>query len=74
MEVHNLKRYKESKTILPHLEQILRVLELTEQSLTYFKSYIPVAKLLLNIKEQKKILEGYRNKYKEIKKTKGRYR
>lgn len=72
MAIHDIEEYKKAKTILPHLEQILRVLDLTEQSLSYFKSYIPISSILVNIKEQRIVLEAYRKKFKDIKTAKGK--
>lgn len=71
MSIHNFKKYKESKVVLPHLDAILKVLSLTEQSLTYFQVYIPVARLLVVLKHEKAILEDYKKEYETINETKG---
>lgn len=69
---HDLKKYKESLAILPHLEAIIRVLNLTESALKHYNSYIPVIKILNSIRDQKALLEIHRIDYKKIKETKGR--
>lgn len=71
MSIHNFKKYKESKIVLPHLEGILQVLNLTERSLTLFSYYLPVAKILIVLREQKSIIESYKQEYEIVKKNKG---
>lgn len=70
--MYNLKKFREAKAILPHLEIILRILYLTDKSLSSYKCYIPVARILQTINEQGKLLEAYRNVYKKEKETKGK--
>jgi len=72
MSIHNLKDYKQSKIVLPHLIAILKVLDLTERSLKPFNYYVPVARVLVVIKEQKSIIESYKEENETIKKSKGK--
>lgn len=69
--IHDLKKYKNAKGTLPHLEAILKVLDLTERSLKIFSFYIPVAKILLVIKEERLVIESYRHINSSIKNNKG---
>jgi len=69
--IHDLKRYKEALAIYPHLEKILKILSFTEKSLSYFGTYIPVAKILMVIKSERYVLESYKKTYEDIKNTKG---
>jgi hypothetical protein len=71
--IHNLNKYKESLVVLTHIDAILRVFNLAERSLSLFKVYIPVAKVLHVIKEQKALLELHKKEYERIKSTKGMY-
>lgn len=72
MSTHNLRKYKESKAVLPHLELILRIFNLTETSLKYFSAYIPVAKVLIVLREQKLVIEAYKAAHKSVKDNKGK--
>lgn len=69
-KVTDLKKYKEAKAVTPHLEAILKVFVLTIAALTRFKAYIPVAKVLVVIEDQKLILESHLSKYRKILKDK----
>lgn len=71
-DVHSLKNFKDAKTLLPHIEKILYIFDLTEKSLGYYKSYIPAAKVLRVIIEQKKELQLHRDFYKKVKESKGK--
>lgn len=64
--VTNLKQYKEAKAVIPHLEAILKVFDLTIKALKIFKAYIGVAKVLLVIEDQKLILESHLAKYRKL--------
>lgn len=68
---HDLQKYKEAKALLPHLETIIKVLNLTIKSLSYYQHFIPVYRILSVINNQKYILELERDRYKYIKSTKG---
>lgn len=69
---HNLKDYKEARHYLPHLNAILHVINLSIKGLDHFKCYIPVAKILVTMKEQKTFLELHQVRYKRILETKGK--
>jgi len=68
---HDFKRYKESKIILPQLETILKILRLTESGLKHYNMYIPVAKVLVVVREQISILECHLTDLKKVKSSKG---
>jgi len=72
MGKHSLKDYKEAIILTEHLDAILKVLNLTERGLEHFKLYIPVAKVLHTIKDQKSILEVHYEKAKRVKESKGK--
>lgn len=65
-KIVDLKKYKEAKAVIPHLEAILKVFTLTIAALTRFKAYIPVAKVLVVVEDQRLILESHLKKYKNI--------
>lgn len=71
-EIHDLKKYKESLALLPHLDTILKVFNLTEAALKHYGTYIPVAKVLMTIRDQKALIELYKVNYKKIKEAKGK--
>lgn len=71
MSTHSLRELREAKTIGPHLEAILKVIMLSEKSLSHFKSYLPVVKILNVLAEQKTLLELHKKKYDAILKSKG---
>lgn len=62
----NLKKQKEAKAVIPHLEAILKVFVLTIAALKIFKAYIPVAKVLAVIEDQKLILDSHLTKYRKL--------
>lgn len=70
--MYDLKKYGEAKAILPHLDAILKVLDLTERSLSFYKGYIPVSKILDVVSNQKRILKSYAEMYRKVKATKGK--
>lgn len=70
--IHSLRAIKEAKATLPHLEQILLVVNLSIKGLSHFKCYMPVAKILFTLEEQRRMLELYKVKYSDILKNKGR--
>ena len=72
MANHDLLSYKESKITCEHLEKVLLVLKLATKSLYIFRAYIPVAKILLVMEDQRKILEENYVKFKKIKEEKGK--
>ncbi len=71
MSIHDLKSYKESKSILPDLERMILLLTLIERGLVTFSHYIPIAKVLFAVKDQKAILEGYKKNMTDVQKKKG---
>lgn len=70
-KVHNLKAYKEAVAHLPHLDNMLLIINLSIRGLIPFRSYVPIAKILLVMEDQKQILESFQKKYKKIKDNKG---
>lgn len=69
---HDLKAYREAKTILPHLNAILKVIDLSIRSLAHFKSYLPVMRILVAMEKEKTLLELNQKKYEAILKSKGK--
>ena len=70
--MHNLKDYREAKIILPQLEAILRIVNLSIQGLSFYRAYMPVSVMLHTLKEQKIVLEIHRDRYKRIVDMKGK--
>ncbi len=70
--MYDLKKYREARALLPHLDTILKILALTEKALSYYICYIQVAKILFVIKQEKEILETYKNLLKKNQETKGK--
>ena len=69
---NNQKAQREAKVLLPHLNSILHVVNLNIKGLTLYKSYIPVAKILQVLNEQKTILEIHQKRFVEIVNNKGK--
>lgn len=64
-KIYNLKNYKKIKVlekIIEDIDKILHVISLTQQSLSFFKQYIPVQKLVSIMETQKTLLELHRKK------------
>jgi hypothetical protein len=72
MGVFNAKDYKLAKVFCSDLEIILRVVDLAIRGLEPFKRYKPVSRLIFVMKEEKVILESHYDKYKQVKKDKGK--
>lgn len=72
MTIHNLKRYKESLSILPDVEAMLKIFTLTELALTHYAHYLPAYKVLSTVKDQKRMLEMHHRELLEIKNSKGK--
>ena len=72
MEMHNLQDYKSAKTVLPHINAILHIVNLSIRGLNLYRVYIPVNVILHTLQEQKTVLEIYQMKYKKILEMKGR--
>lgn len=70
--IHNFKGYKDAKNLLPHMEKILHIFDLAQRSLNYYSAYVPAAKVLQVVKEQKRELEQHYIFYKKIKEEKGK--
>jgi hypothetical protein len=68
----SLRAYREAKTILPHLDAIITIFELSLKGLVIFKSYVPVYRVMVVIDEQKKLLESHRARLRKVLESKGR--
>ena len=71
-DLHDLKRYKESLVLLPHLKDILKITEKWEAVLFKYKKYMPVAKMLMTISDQRDILKNTITYYEKVNKLKGK--
>jgi uncharacterized protein YbcV (DUF1398 family) len=71
MSVHNLTSYKQSIVLLPEIQDIIKVLTLTEKALSHYNYYVPASKVLATIQDQKTILQIYEKELIEVKKSKG---
>jgi hypothetical protein len=63
--ISNLDDYKKKKVherIIDDIDKILHVISLAQQSLSFFKQYIPVQKLVSIMETQKTLLEIHRKK------------
>lgn len=69
--IHNLKKYKESLVYITHLEAILLIIGLSIKGLLHYKAYVPVAKILLVMEDQKRVLESHLQKHRKIRDSKG---
>lgn len=69
--MNDLKAYKDSLTYLPHLEAILKVINLSMKTLIPFKHFVGVYRILVVMEEEKQLLEMHRDKFKKIKESKG---
>lgn len=70
--MNSFKNYKEAKHILPHLEGILKIVDLSMRSLKLFDCYLPVIRILKVLKEEQSLLQIHQKKYEDIIKTKGK--
>ena len=64
-KISSLNDYKQKKIherIIEDIDKILHVISLTQQSLSFFKQYIPVQKLISIMETQKTLLEIHRKK------------
>lgn len=64
-KIFDLNDYKQKKIharIIEDIDKILHVISLAQQSLSYFKQYIPVQKLISIMETQKTLLEIHRKK------------
>lgn len=71
MSVHNFKKYKESLILLPDIDIMLKIMTLIESTLVHYSHYAPAEKVLTTARDQKKILENYRQELQYVKKNKG---
>lgn len=65
MTVHNLGDHKKKKMyekLMDDINKILHIISLTQKSLSFFKQYIPVQKLISIMETQKTLLEIHRDK------------
>lgn len=65
MSVHNLGDHKKKKMyekLMDDINKILHIISLTQKSLSFFKQYIPVQKLISIMETQKTLLEIHRDK------------
>lgn len=65
MSIHDLGDYKKKKMydkLMEDINKILHIMSLTQKSLSYFKQYIPVQKLISIMETQKTLLEIHRDK------------
>jgi vacuolar-type H+-ATPase catalytic subunit A/Vma1 len=65
MSIHDLGDYKKKKMygkLMEDINKILHIISLTQKSLSYFKQYIPVQKLISIMETQKTLLEIHRDK------------
>lgn len=64
-KISNLDDYKKKKLhnkLIEDIDKILHVISLAQQSLSFFKQYIPVQKLISMMETQKTLLEIHRKK------------
>lgn len=71
MTTFNLRAYKEAKIMLPQLESILKIMNLSIAGFKLFKGFIPVAVVLSTLNEQKVVIEIHRDRFKRIVDNKG---
>ncbi len=59
----NFKEKKKYTRLISDIDNILKVLELTQASLIFFKHYKPVLELISVIETNKTILQAWKKKY-----------
>ena len=72
MSIHNFKKYKESKVLLPDIELLLQVFKLVQMGLKKYSHDIPVYKVSRVLSDQILVLESYKRELNDIKKNKGK--
>jgi hypothetical protein len=60
--LNDFKQKKIHERIIEDIDKILHVISLAQQSLSFFKQYIPVQKLVSMMETQKTLLEIHRKK------------
>ena len=70
--VHDLKKFKAVKLIDRDLAQLVKVLDLNIKGFQNYKHYIPIAKVLATLNEQRTILAIHLEKCKQVLKDKGK--
>ncbi len=66
MTIHNFEDHKNKKKftkVIEDIDSILRVISLTQKSLSYFKQYLTVQEIVSVLETNKTLLELYRKKY-----------
>jgi vacuolar-type H+-ATPase catalytic subunit A/Vma1 len=64
-KISSLNEFKQKKIherVIEDIDKILHVISLAQQSLSFFKQYIPVQKLVSMMETQKTLLEIHRKK------------
>ena len=60
--LNDFKQKKIHERVIEDIDKILHVISLAQQSLSFFKQYIPVQKLVSMMETQKTLLEIHRKK------------
>lgn len=70
--LEDFKRLKFSRLVCRDLAKSLEVIDSTIKELEKFKVYKPVARVLMSLKEERHIINVYYEKYREIRRKKGK--
>lgn len=65
-EVHSLSKLKALKQINKDLKQLLPVIETAIKSFNNYKHYVPIATILLTLKEQQDVMKHQLEKVEKI--------
>jgi len=71
-DLHNFKNYKKAKVYVQHLEAILKVVDLSVKGLSLFEVYIPVHRILVVMKDERRFLESHLKEQQEIIRRRGK--
>lgn len=69
--VVSLKQYRNAKTLVVHLQAILKVINLAIAGLQHFELYVPVHEVLQSMRSNKLVLEAHLRKQQKILNNKG---
>lgn len=70
-DINNFKNLKKARVYQDHLQDILKIVNLSIQGLKLFEVYESVRNILTVLRQEKKILEGQLNLQKEVISKKG---
>lgn len=63
VDLNSRKKEKRYKKIIQDIDSILKIISLTQRSLSFFKEYVPAQEIISILETNKTMLEIHRKKY-----------